>query len=31
MDVTEDDWHRIMDVNALGVLIDTDALASGTA
>lgn len=23
MDVTEDDWHRIMDVNGLGVLIGT--------
>lgn len=27
MDVTEDDWHRIMDVNALGVLIGTQEAA----
>jgi meso-butanediol dehydrogenase / (S,S)-butanediol dehydrogenase / diacetyl reductase len=27
MDVTEDDWHRIMDVNGLGVLIGTQEAA----
>jgi len=27
MDVTEKDWHRIMDVNALGVLIGTQEAA----
>jgi meso-butanediol dehydrogenase / (S,S)-butanediol dehydrogenase / diacetyl reductase len=27
MDVTEDDWHRIMDVNGLGVLICTQEAA----
>ncbi|WP_245473957.1 glucose 1-dehydrogenase [Mesorhizobium sp. M2A.F.Ca.ET.042.01.1.1] len=28
MDVTEDDWRRIMDVNALGVLIGTQEAAA---
>lgn len=27
LDVTEDDWHRIMDVNGLGVLIGTQEAA----
>ena len=27
MDVTEEDWHRIMDVNGLGVLIGTQEAA----